>query len=356
MTRPTLSVALPVYNFAAFLPETLDSIFTQDGADDVDVVVVDGASTDDTANVVGRYVAAHSNLRYVRLPQKGGIDRDMALAVDHATGDYVWLFSGDDLMLPGALAKARARIESGLDLYLCKHLEHRRKEGADVEWAVTQSNAEATTQFSDRAQRQNYFADAATAEAFFSFMGGLIVRRAAWHSGTLDERFVGSCYAHAARLMALMSQGLTMQFVPQAWQWRRPDNDSFAGGGVVKRFALAIDGYRLLSDTRWGHDSIEAFHIRRVIRAEFHIWVLLYGKFMCAIDPQRESRALLDRLVETAYCDNTFGNIWTKLRYRFTPAPRFARWNPEDAARLVNAVRERETTRGPRASRLAPNT
>ncbi len=342
MARPKLSVSIPVYNFAAFLPETLDSIFAQDGVADVDVVVVDGASTDNTADVVARYTDAHPNMRYVRLHAKGGIDRDMAQAVDHANGDYVWLFSGDDLMLPGALAKARARIAGGHDLYLCKHLEHRRKEGDDVEWAVTSSNAETTVAFADADARRRYFADASTAEAFFSFMGGLILRRVKWQSIPLDERFIGCCYAHAARLMSLMPLGLTMQFVPEAWQWRRPDNDSFMGGSVIERFALAIDGYHFLADTLWGHDSVEAFHIRRVIRNENHLWVLLYGKFMSEIDPQRESRVLLDRLVQKAYCDNIFGNFLMKLRYRLTPASRFARWNPDDAARLVQGVEARK--------------
>ncbi|MCC2108035.1 MAG: glycosyltransferase, partial [Hyphomicrobiales bacterium] len=41
-----LSIAIPIYNFADFIVETLDSIVAQDGADEVEVVVVDGASTD----------------------------------------------------------------------------------------------------------------------------------------------------------------------------------------------------------------------------------------------------------------------------------------------------------------------
>ncbi len=47
-----LSVCIPIYNFAKFIPETLDSILAQDGADEIEIVILDGASTDNTAEIV----------------------------------------------------------------------------------------------------------------------------------------------------------------------------------------------------------------------------------------------------------------------------------------------------------------
>src|SRR3954452_5004357 len=110
-----LSIPIPVYNFAEFLPETLDSIFSQEGADQVEILVVDGASTDNTADLMQRLCEDHSNLRYHRLPEKGGIDRDMAKCVELAESEYCWLFSGDDIMSPGALRAVLTEVESGHD-------------------------------------------------------------------------------------------------------------------------------------------------------------------------------------------------------------------------------------------------
>ena len=104
-----LSIAIPIYNFADFIVETLDSIVAQDGADEIEIVVVDGASTDATPQVMADYRARHPAVRYERLPAKGGIDRDMATAFALTTGEYCWLFSGDDIMRPGALRRARVR-------------------------------------------------------------------------------------------------------------------------------------------------------------------------------------------------------------------------------------------------------
>lgn len=58
----------------------------------------------------------------------------MAYAVTYASGVYCWLFSGDDLMLPGALVKILEQIKSGYDLYLTRHLEWVDDRGEWVEW------------------------------------------------------------------------------------------------------------------------------------------------------------------------------------------------------------------------------
>ena len=353
MSRPNLSICIPIYNFAKFIPETLDSIFANEGIDDVEIIVTDGASTDDTPQVMARYVAAHPNLRYVRLPAKGGIDRDIAKSVEPATGDYVWLFSGDDWMLPGAISAVKARIASGCDLYLCQHQETIADKSLTA-WPVLLDDRESTWTMSDATQRQAYFASAVNTEAFFSFMGNLIVKRNTWNSMPLDERFVGTCFAHSARLMALMPKGLTVQFIPEVWLRRRPDNDSFMGGGLVKRFAIGIEGYHTISDALFGHDSIEAFHVRRAVRKEFGLWMLLYGKYMTQLDPERESRAMMDRLVRTAWCEPTLDNYLVRLKYKLAPASKFRVANPAICAKHERARAERLAKNASRYSAPAP--
>src|SRR5438552_1195463 len=111
MTVP-LSICIPIYNFAKFIPVTLDSILVQAGVEEIEIVVVDGASTDDTEQVINRYRQNYTQIKYIRLPAKGGIDRDIARTVEHATGDYCWLFSGDDIMRVGGLREMLTHIES----------------------------------------------------------------------------------------------------------------------------------------------------------------------------------------------------------------------------------------------------
>ena len=67
LTSVRLSICIPVYNFGPFVGQTLDSILGQSGmGEGVEVLVVDGASTDNTEEVVGdRQTLAESSLREV---------------------------------------------------------------------------------------------------------------------------------------------------------------------------------------------------------------------------------------------------------------------------------------------------
>ena len=78
MNAVKLSLCIPTHNFGRFIADTLHSILEQDGAEEIEVVVVDGASTDNTADVVTSLQQQWPQIKYFKLPAKGGIDRDMA--------------------------------------------------------------------------------------------------------------------------------------------------------------------------------------------------------------------------------------------------------------------------------------
>jgi len=118
MINPRLSICIPTYNFGRFIGETLESVVRQ-ATEEVEIIVLDGGSTDNTTEVVERFQGTFPRLRYFRQDFKGGIDRDMAKSVELARGEYVWLFSADDWMAEGALKRVLDETRLGLDLYLC---------------------------------------------------------------------------------------------------------------------------------------------------------------------------------------------------------------------------------------------
>ena len=115
MKTPLLSICIATYNRADYIGVTLDSIISQID-DDIELLVVDGASTDDTEAVVRRYSEKESRIRYVRLPVKGGVDHDYDKSVELARGEFCWLFTDDDIIKPGAVAAVKVAIEKGNDL------------------------------------------------------------------------------------------------------------------------------------------------------------------------------------------------------------------------------------------------
>ncbi len=107
-----LSICIATYNRAGFIGATLESIIPQ-LTEKVEILVVDGASPDNTAEVVRDYQSTCGQLRYVRLVTKGGVDQDYCKAVELARGEYCWLFTDDDALKPGSIQSVLSAIEEG---------------------------------------------------------------------------------------------------------------------------------------------------------------------------------------------------------------------------------------------------
>jgi glycosyltransferase involved in cell wall biosynthesis len=100
---PKVSVCIPTYNTAKYLPEAIESALKQEYAD-FELVVCDNASTDGTPELCQRY--ADPRLRYVRHEQLVGQAENWNRCLDLARGDYVILLHADDVLLPPFLSRA----------------------------------------------------------------------------------------------------------------------------------------------------------------------------------------------------------------------------------------------------------
>jgi glycosyltransferase involved in cell wall biosynthesis len=97
---PRISVIIPTYNRADLLGDAIASVLAQT-YQELEVIVADDGSTDNTASVVANF---GSQVRFLNLPHRGqpAAPRNSALAV--ATGDYISFLDSDDLYLPHKLA------------------------------------------------------------------------------------------------------------------------------------------------------------------------------------------------------------------------------------------------------------
>ena len=109
MTAPRISIVIPSYNQGRFLPQALDSLFA-DPDTLPEVVVVDGASQDDSVAVLQRYGEGHPTLRWISEPDDGPADAvNKGLAM--ASGEILGIQSADDFCLPGALRAAQHALD-----------------------------------------------------------------------------------------------------------------------------------------------------------------------------------------------------------------------------------------------------
>ena len=102
---PRISVVTTSYNQGAFIGETIDSVLAQDYPN-VEHIVVDGMSTDDTLDVLSRY----NHLRVIREPDRGAADA-INKGFQVATGDILCFLNSDDTFLPGALHRVAREID-----------------------------------------------------------------------------------------------------------------------------------------------------------------------------------------------------------------------------------------------------
>jgi|GEM_PF-552540 len=102
-----LSIVVPSYNQGAYIRETLDSILAQDYRP-IEVLVLDGGSTDETVGVLKSYDAPE--LRWWSERDRGVVDAvNKGLAL--AQGEVVAIQSSDDVYVPGAFRAAMAAFE-----------------------------------------------------------------------------------------------------------------------------------------------------------------------------------------------------------------------------------------------------
>ncbi|MEV4757249.1 glycosyltransferase family 2 protein [Micromonospora sp. NPDC049559] len=96
-----LTVVVPIYNVERYLAECLRSLAGQTYPD-LDIVLVDDGSTDGSAEVAQRHVAADPRFRLVRQPNRGlGAARNVG--IDFGMGDYLTFVDSDDVLPPYAL-------------------------------------------------------------------------------------------------------------------------------------------------------------------------------------------------------------------------------------------------------------
>ena len=130
---PLLSLCFPTYSRAALLDGALRAALAQITPplqEQVEVVILDNASPDDTPAVVARAQAdfPHVALRHLRRPTNIGPDANFCDAPNQAAGEFLYLLSDDDLLLPGAVPTLLTLIQKhpGLDAFALNVREFRQ--------------------------------------------------------------------------------------------------------------------------------------------------------------------------------------------------------------------------------------
>jgi hypothetical protein len=103
--RATVSVVIPCYNYGRYLRGAVESALSQEAVD-VQVVIVNDRSPDDTAEVADRLAASDHRVEVIHNKENLGHVRTFNRGLEHVDGDFLVRLDADDLLTPGCLAGA----------------------------------------------------------------------------------------------------------------------------------------------------------------------------------------------------------------------------------------------------------
>ena len=110
---PSVSVVITTYNRSQLLPRAIES--AQNAGTDLEVIVVDDCSSDDTPEVCAQI----PDIRYVRLSANGGLANARNIGIAESSSEFVAFLDDDDLRLPGSLDKQLRAITADERIALC---------------------------------------------------------------------------------------------------------------------------------------------------------------------------------------------------------------------------------------------
>jgi abequosyltransferase len=257
-----LSLCIPSYNRASFLPDLLDSILLECTSDsfpieEVEVVLCDNASMDKTPQVASFYQEAfeRKNMQFVyqRLEKNIGPDLCIAKSIEKASGLYCWLMGDDDKVEEGAMAYILSRLKevpSLVGMTLGRRAYDLSLKTSWIEPAFSKK------------EEDELFLDASSCFEklfpFFGFLSAQVIRRKLYLQAFYEEEKISSrCNAYL--LVYLM--GKMIQKKPCWLYLHRPcvgwrsGNDSFAKElGLYRRFILDLIGYKEIAQALFQED------------------------------------------------------------------------------------------------------
>ena len=106
-----LSVVLPNYNHARYLPRALDALLAQEYAAK-EIIVVDDCSTDDSRDIVKTYIKKYPSVRLLENVKNLGAIDALSHGLNEAHGQFLYFGAADDFVMPGFFALAIKMLQT----------------------------------------------------------------------------------------------------------------------------------------------------------------------------------------------------------------------------------------------------
>lgn len=113
-----VSIITPSYNSADFIIETIESVLAQTYTN-WELLITDDCSSDNTCNIINKYVQKDSRIKLFQLTQNSGAGVARNNSIKEAKGDYIAFCDSDDCWLPEKLEKQLEFMEQNNSTFSC---------------------------------------------------------------------------------------------------------------------------------------------------------------------------------------------------------------------------------------------
>ena len=247
---PLISFCIPTRNRAAYLRELLESIAAQI-APEVEVVISDDGSTDQTSAVVESFRARLPRLTYERVDPPLLYDRNLLHAVALARGEYCWLFGDDDRLEPGAVAAIIHALQAEAELTGLTTDRISYDSALAQRLPVRPLKQQETVLFREAKVACLRLLDR------LGFLSCQVINRKIWNEivrrENLEPYFTG--YVQLYLIARMLVQAPRWQFLAHPCVGFRADNDSFRALGQFGRLQMDVCGYETIIGDVFGRKS-----------------------------------------------------------------------------------------------------
>lgn len=126
--KPILSIIIPAYNAGEFLARAVDSVFAKGYNLDVEVIIVNDGSKDNTASVAERLCEVFQNVKLIT-QENQGVSAARNRGIEESAGEYVYFMDADDAVKPIFLETVLPLFSSGETDLLAFGFTHYKKGG-----------------------------------------------------------------------------------------------------------------------------------------------------------------------------------------------------------------------------------
>ena len=114
MKKNILSIVIPTYNRSELLDISLCNLISTVRKFNIEIIVSDNASTDNTESVVRSRINDYSELKYFRQPTNVGYDRNVMNCYNYASTDYIWILGDAYQIVKEQLENVICKLDEGV--------------------------------------------------------------------------------------------------------------------------------------------------------------------------------------------------------------------------------------------------